>query len=124
MSKMVLVADAPWVVNEVKAALAGEPWHYIEVSTPKSVTDVVAQSMPDAVLIDMQVGSMGGMAITRAIRQHVEGRPRVVILLDRHADTFLARRAGADAAVVKPIDGFELRWALSGKAEEQEDEEE
>lgn len=130
MSKMVLVADEPWVVNEVKAALAGEPWNYVEVSDPKQVTEVVEQTMPDAVVVDLQVDSMGGMAITRDIRQKVDPRPRVVLLLDRHADTFLARRAGADAAVIKPIDGFELRWALSGDAgalEEQaghEDEEE
>lgn len=113
MSKLVLVADAPWVVSEVKAALAAQSWRYLEVSEPKKVTEVVQQSTPDAVVIDMQVGAMGGMAITRAIRQELENHPRVVMLLDRHADTFLARRAGADAAVVKPIDGFELRRALS-----------
>lgn len=115
MSKLVLVADAPWVVNEVKAALAGEPWQFVEVSDPEKAVETVESSLPDAVLVDLQVGSMGGMAVTRAIRQSVEHRPRIVMLLDRHADTFLARRAGADAAVVKPIDGFELRFALSGE---------
>ena len=110
-----LVADAPWVVNEVKAALAGEPWQFVEVSDPEKAVETVESSLPDAVLVDLQVGSMGGMAVTRAIRQSVEHRPRIVMLLDRHADTFLARRAGADAAVVKPIDGFELRFALSGE---------
>jgi DNA-binding response OmpR family regulator len=115
MSKLVLVADAPWVVNEVKAALAGEPWQFVEVSDPEKAVETVESSLPDAVLVDLQVGSMGGMAVTRAIRQSDEHRPRIVMLLDRHADTFLARRAGADAAVVKPIDGFELRFALSGE---------
>jgi DNA-binding response OmpR family regulator len=123
MSKMVLVADAPWVVNEVKAALAAEPWDCVEVSDPKRVTEVIEQTLPDAVVVDLQVGSMGGMAITRAIRQHVDPRPRVVLLLDRTADTFLARRAGADAVVVKPIDGFELRWALSGEVRHEDEEE-
>lgn len=111
---MVLVADAPWVVNEVKSALAAEPWQYVEVSDPRQVTEVVGQELPDAVVVDMQVGSMGGMAITRAIHHMPEPHPRVVLLLDRYADRFLARRAGADAAVVKPIDGPELRWGLSG----------
>lgn len=114
MPKMVLVADAPWVVNEVKSALAAEPWQYVEVSDPRQVTEVVGQELPDAVVVDMQVGSMGGMAITRAIHHMPEPHPRVVLLLDRYADRFLARRAGADAAVVKPIDGPELRWGLSG----------
>lgn len=121
---MVLVADAPWVVNEVKAALAAEPWTFVEVSDPRQATEVVEQAVPDAVVVDMQVQSMGGMAVTRAIRQRIDPRPRVVILLDRQADRFLARRAGADAAVVKPIDGPELRWALSSPVEHNEEEEE
>ena len=48
MPKMVLVADAPWVVNEVKSALAAEPWQYVEVSDPRQVTAVVGQELPDA----------------------------------------------------------------------------
>ncbi len=122
MSKMVLVADAAWVVNEVKSALAAEPWQYVEVSDPRQATEVIEQAKPDAVVVDMQVGSMGGMAVTRAIRHAVEPPPRVVLLLDRHADRFLARRAGADAAVVKPIDGPELRWALAGADSHEEEE--
>lgn len=122
MPKMVLVADAPWVVNEVKSALAAEPWQYVEVSDPREVGTVVDQQQPDAVVIDMQVGSMGGMAITRAVHHLPGPHPRVVLLLDRHADRFLARRAGADAAVVKPIDGPELRWALSASGDLEEEE--
>lgn len=122
MSKMVLVADAPWVINEVKSALAAEPWQYLEVSDPRRATEVIGEARPDAVVVDMQVGSMGGMAVTRAIRQAMDPHPRVVLLLDRHADRFLARRAGADAAVVKPIDGPELRWALSTAAGQEEEE--
>jgi two-component system nitrate/nitrite response regulator NarL len=34
---------------------------------------------------------------------------RVVMLLDREADVFLARRAEADAWVVKPLDPLALR---------------
>jgi CheY-like chemotaxis protein len=64
----------------------------------------------------MQVGSMGGMAVVRDIRQTIEPRPRLVLLLDRSADTFIARRAGADAHVLKPIEAGRLREAL-GPAE-------
>ena len=34
---------------------------------------------------------------------------RVVMLLDRDADVFLARRAEADAWIVKPVDPLALR---------------
>lgn len=110
-----LVADAAWVINEVRAALAVGDWELEEVTDPRSVADLVEEQKPDAVIVDMQVGSMGGMAIVRAIRQGTEPttRPRTVLLLDRSADEFIARRAGADARVLKPITASVLRAALS-----------
>ena len=119
MSKLVLVADAPWVANEVRGALAVEGWQYIEVTDPRQATATVVEARPDVVLVDMQVGSMGGMAVVRDIRQRVDQRPRLVLLLDRSADRFLARRAGADASVVKPLDAMDLRRAISGDDEEE-----
>jgi CheY-like chemotaxis protein len=39
--------------------------------------------------------------------------PRLVILLDREVDGFLAKRAGADAWVVKPFSDHDLRQAVA-----------
>lgn len=63
------------------------------------------------IVVDLQIGSMGGMAVIRAVREALAGAtvPPIIMLLDRAADAFLARRAGADAWVRKPLDGFELR---------------
>lgn len=110
-----LVADAIWVVNEVKSALALGDWDLEVIDDPRTVADLVLERMPDAVLVDMQVGSMGGMAVIRAIRQVTDeaNRPRIVLLLDRSADDFIARRAGADDGVLKPITASALRTALS-----------
>lgn len=115
MPNVLLVADAPWVINEVRSALALGEWHLEELTDPRSAADTVEDRQPEAVIVDMQVGSMGGMAIVRAIRQETEPatRPRIVLLLDRSADDFIARRAGADARVLKPITASLLRSALS-----------
>ena len=115
MSKVLLVADAVWVVNEVKSALALGDWEVQTLDDPRNVTDVIAERAPDAVIVDLQVGSMGGMAVVRSIRQTFESpnRPRMVLLLDRSADEFIARRAGADARVLKPITASVLRSALT-----------
>jgi AmiR/NasT family two-component response regulator len=53
--------------------------------------------------------------VVRSIRQATDltDRPRMVLLLDRSADEFLARRAGADASVLKPFDASDLRKALT-----------
>ncbi|MDX1468962.1 MAG: response regulator [Acidimicrobiia bacterium] len=112
MPKVLLVADAPWVVNEVRTALAVHDWTIDELSDPR---EAAGRSVGyNAVIVDMQVDSMGGMAVIRDIRQQTAGgpRPRLVLLLDRSADAFLARRAGADASVVKPVQPYDLRTAL------------
>lgn len=110
-----LVADADWVINEVRAALTLGDWDLSVVDDPRAAVDLALELTPEAVIIDMQVGSMGGMAVVRAIRQATEetSRPRMVLLLDRSADEFIARRAGADARVIKPITASALRIALS-----------
>src|SRR4051794_37774474 len=79
------------------------------------VLPAVAEATPDLVVLDLQIGNMGGMATCMAL--HLEagaGRlPRVpvLMLLDRTADVFLARRSDADGWLVKPIDAFRLRKA-------------
>lgn len=118
MSKLLLVADAEWLINQVEAATAIGGWEIITVTDPRQAVDRVNEVRPHAVLVDMQIGSKGGMAVVRAIRQEADLRPRLVLLLDRSADEFIARRAGADASILKPIQANELRSALGGDEEE------
>jgi len=117
MPTALVVADGSWVTNEVRSALSVGSWQIEEINDPRTVTDRLEGSRFDAVIIDMQVGSKGGMAVIRSIRQATDdtNRPRMVLLLDRSADEFLARRAGADASVLKPFDAPELRAALSSQ---------
>ncbi len=114
MSTVLLIADASWVVNEVRSSLTLGTWEIEEVSDPRQTSRLAAENQAAAVIVDMQVGSMGGMAVVRDIRQSFDEatRPRTVLLLDRSADEFIARRAGADACVLKPITASELRDAL------------
>jgi DNA-binding response OmpR family regulator len=114
MPTVLVVADGSWVTNEVRSALTVGSWEIEEIDDPRSVADRITQSRVDAVIIDMQVGSKGGMAVIRSIRQATDelSRPRTVLLLDRSADGFLARRSGADASVLKPVNAVELREAL------------
>lgn len=102
------------MVNEVRSALSIGSWDIEVLDDPRAIDDRLEQSRVDAVIVDMQVGSKGGMAVIRSIRQATDevSRPRTVLLLDRSADRFLARRAGADAAVLKPINASELRAAM------------
>jgi DNA-binding response OmpR family regulator len=114
MPSALLVADAVWVVNDVEASLSRGDWEIEVIDDPVQTAARVVESQPDVVIVDLQVRNMGGMAVVRDIRATVpvEATPRLVILLDRTVDGFLARRAGADAWVVKPFTDHALRQAL------------
>ena len=72
------------------------------------------------VIVDLQVGSMGGMAVARALREaEFAGKipsAAIVLLLDRSADEFLAKRAAADAWLVKPFTPQQLRSTIASAA--------
>lgn len=114
MPKLLLVTDADWVANEVQAALGIGDWEIELLPDPALAAEKVTTGFYHAVVVDMQVAAMGGMAVIRAIRQATADRhrPRLVLLLDRVADRFIAKRSGADAAVIKPINAAGLRRAL------------
>ncbi len=116
MTRILVVADAPWVRNEVHAALTEPDTTIVDIDDPTQTAARVLSDDIDLVIVDLQVGSMGGMAVTRAVRDHLvlagHAPVPVVILLDRSADGFLAKRAGAAAWVVKPFTSQQLSAAM------------
>ena len=117
MPRVLVVVDAHWARNEVHAALTDPDTELVDHSDPTTVAETITDGSFDAVLVDLQVGSMGGMAVTRSVREaaSVRGAPPVpvVMMLDRSADTFLAKRAGAAAWVAKPFTSHEITTALN-----------
>jgi DNA-binding response OmpR family regulator len=113
MPTVLVAADGKWIRDQVRTALASSDTTVIEVTRGQDVRAAVAEYAPDLVVLDMQIGNMGGIAV--AIDLHLEadaGRvppTRILLLLDREHDRFLAKRAAADAELVKPIDAGTLR---------------
>lgn len=116
MPRVLVVADTPWVVNDVKSALSLPGFELTEHDDPRNLVAAMAEHRPDVAVVDLQVGSMGGMAITRSIKNASQAgdlpEVPVVLLLDRAADGFLAKRAAAHSWLVKPFDPHQLREAL------------
>jgi DNA-binding response OmpR family regulator len=113
VSTILVAADAKWVRDLVKSACAGPGQEVIEVSRGQDVRDVVGSEAPDLVVLDMQIGNMGGVAVAIDLRlESSAGRipdTAILLLLDREADRFLAKRGDADAELVKPVDPGTLR---------------
>ncbi len=121
---VLLATDADWIVDEVTAALGGPDTRFTVVREGRMVAKLVAEREPDVVVTDLQVGTMGGMAITMALRLDesagVLPHVPVVMLLDRVADLYLAQRSDAEGWVIKPLDALRLgravRAALAGES--------
>lgn len=117
VTEVLIATDADGVFDEVDAALTDESTRVVRVRSGFAVADVVAESHPDLVVLDLQIGNMGGIATCLDLQLEAgEGRlPEVpiLLLLDRAADVQLARRSGAEGWVVKPLDAFRLRRAAT-----------
>lgn len=115
MPDILIAADADFVVDEVLASISGPGTELRVARRGIDVLPAARERLPDLVICDLQVGNMGGMAVTIDIRLE-EGAERldrvpVLMLLDRDADVYLARRSGADGWLIKPLDPFRLRRA-------------
>ena len=112
----VLVAtDADWIFEEVDAALTDEDTRVVRIRAGRDVSAAVRQVDPGLVVLDLQIGNMGGIATALDLQQVFDASdvPRVpiLLLLDRPADVPMARRTGVQGWLVKPLDAFRLRRA-------------
>lgn len=114
MNKVLLVSDTASVTDRVHTALAGADVVIVDHPDPETASQTAYDTQVDSVVVDMQVGAMGAMAVARAMRAACgDGDPiPVTILLDRQADAFLAGRSGAANWVEKGYTNTELRKAL------------
>ena len=113
--EVLIASDAPWIRDEVRSCLDPEVT-VREVTTGREVRTAIAERAADLAVIDLQIGSMGGMAACLDLRLEESGgrlpHVPVLMLLDRRADVFLARRSQAEGWVVKPLDPMRLRGAV------------
>jgi len=115
-SRIIVVTDEVWARNEVHAALTEPDFTLVDHDDPATAAELLEAEEADAVVVDLQVANMGGMAIARELHQQAALKDRaevpVVLLLDRSADSFLAKRAGVAGWVTKPFSAHELRTAV------------
>ena len=115
MPKVLVATDAEWVRNEVHSVLSAADTTVDAVTSGQAVLPAVQDDLPDLVILDLQIGNMGGMAVALELRLE-EGADRldsvpILMLLDRRADVFLARRSMVEGWLLKPIDPIRLRRA-------------
>ena len=112
---ILIATDATWVVDDITAALGADGVTFTVCREGRVVADQIAERLPDLAILDLQIGSMGGMAVTMSLRldESADTLPHVpvLMLLDRKADLHLARRSGAEGWLIKPLDALRLKRA-------------
>jgi DNA-binding response OmpR family regulator len=114
---ILLATDADWIVDDVVASLGADDVTFTVCREGRVVADQVGDNTPDLAIFDLQIGSMGGMAVTMSLRldESAGTLPHVpvLMLLDRRADVHLARRSGAEGWLIKPLDSLRLKRAAN-----------
>ncbi len=117
MADILIAADSPAVYREVASVLADPGTTVRWVRRGQDVHPEHDRQPADLIVVDMQIGTMGGIAVAIDVRLEADaGRLLpcpVLVLLDRRADVFMARRSGVDGWLLKPLDPIRIRRAAA-----------
>ncbi len=112
---VLIASDDPSLRHEIRSVLPVDAT-VREVSKGADVLPAVRERAPDLAILDLQMGNMGAMAVSLDLRlEEGAGRlphVRLLMLVDRRADVFLARRSQTEGWLVKPLDSIRLRRAI------------
>jgi DNA-binding response OmpR family regulator len=116
VATVLIASDLAALRLELRTMLEGPDLIIEEAASGPEVLDIVRDGGIDLAILDLQIGSMGAMAICLEMRNEesygaAEAVP-VLMLLDRRPDVFLARRSGAEGFLVKPLAPGRVRAAV------------
>lgn len=114
---VVIATDALGVYREVASVLEAPDTTIRWATSGPLVARTIDDRPTDLAVLDLQIGAMGGIAVALDLRLEADaGRlmpTPVLLLLDRRADVFLARRSGVEGWLLKPLDPIRVRKAAA-----------
>ena len=117
MPDVVIAADSEAIFDEIRSVVEDPETTVRWVRRGEDVRESVNRQPADLVIADMQIGTMGGVAVILDLKLEADaGRLEpcpTLLVLDRRPDVFMARRSGAEGWIVKPLDPIRLRTAVS-----------
>ena len=87
---------------------------WIDVATADEVLAHVRTAPPDLLILDGEADKVGGMGVSRQLKDEIYECPPVLVLLGRPQDAWLASWSDADAVVSRPLEPIAVREAVVG----------
>lgn len=120
--RILLYSDDRATRDHVRVAVGRRPAQdvavgsWLECATPTAVVTAVDAGGFDLLILDGESSPIGGLGLTRQLKNEVFNCPPVIVLTGRPQDGWLATWSLADASVPHPIDPAELCSAIAGLA--------
>jgi DNA-binding response OmpR family regulator len=116
---LIALADKdPYDLQVLQAGLGAPDREVLIVTDGENIVTLATSRHVDVVIVGASIGQMGGFAVSRDLKMHGETGaivpPKVIVMIEREADAWLAHWSRCDAYVVKPVDIVELE-ALIGE---------
>jgi DNA-binding response OmpR family regulator len=110
-AKVLIIDDDPAILALLSSMLA--PWglETITLSDPQQFWEVLVNTSPDLLLLDLEMPGVSGLELCQVVRQDAQRGDLPILVVTAHTDAqFLqqAFTAGADDFITKPVLGPEL----------------
>lgn len=106
---VIVASEDPKVRAWVGMAL-GPAWSVTDATDGVHARRLVAAEHPDLVICDETMETYGAFGLARDLTV-MEKPPKILILLERAQDDWLAKWSGADRWLVRPVDPFAVAKA-------------
>jgi diguanylate cyclase (GGDEF)-like protein len=110
-AKVLIVDDDPFALQTLTALL--QPWglQITVLSQPEHFWQVLTSTVPDVLLLDLEMPTYNGLELCRVVRQDANYSDIPILVVTAHTDITSIQQvfaAGADDFIAKPIAGPEL----------------
>ena len=117
--RVLLVEDEPNIIEAIRFILNRDGWRVHTHSDGRDAVDVVRQTRPDVLILDVMLPGKSGYDILRELRtEFAEAELPVLMLTARGQmkDRELAERAGASRFMTKPFSNADMLEAVRSLA--------
>ena len=115
-SVVLVIEDVASVTQLIRAVLAADPVHVVTATDGRQGQDLVAELIPDLVLLDLALPEVEGLEILESIRANPDTAEIPVVIVTAFGDSGTAAEAaarGANAFLAKPFRPAELRRVVA-----------